>query len=213
MFVNRKDKDQLIIIGVVIAFILISVAFIYGTVMIPVAALATITLLIQCFGVAPAVNQKYYQVNGAEPKATRFVPFLNEVQILSPTLAKATVISVAIAALIALSMYLPVQIRTSIAGIQQGLAWGYNAVVAAILVLVLTDILLGAGLCGVLRNVNLMLQDELEIRMSRVEVVYYFLAFIPCLRICYFITVNQKLKQLVKLKELNQKEEFIEEEE
>lgn len=209
---NRKDKDQMLVIGVTLAFIVITVLFYYGTLLVPAIFLAIGTLIIQCLILVPIANQKYYEVNGASSDWTRWVPFLNEVNMFTRPVAITALTTAICAVVIACSTFLPAKLRAAIVGVRGGIGWGYNAVVFAILVLVVVDIVIGVGCSGVLRHVNLMLQESLGVTMSKVEVAYFFLAFVPCIRMCYFIALNQKLNQLTKLQQMAQGEEFEEEE-
>ena len=209
---NRKDKDQILVIGVTLAFIVIAVLFYYGTLLIPAIFLAAGTLIVQCLILVPIVNQKYYEVNEASSDWTRWVPFLNEVNMFTRPIAITALTTAICAVVIACSTFLPAKLRAAIVGVRGSIGWGYNAVVFAILVLVVVDIVIGVGCSGVLRHVNLMLQESLGVTMSKVEVAYFFLAFIPCIRMCYFIALNQKLNQLIKLQQMANGEECKEEE-
>ena len=155
---NRKDKDQILVIGVTLAFIVIAVLFYYGTLLIPAIFLAAGTLVVQCLILVPIVNQKYYEVNEASSDWTRWVPFLNEVNMFTRPIAITALTTAICAVVIACSTFLPAKLRAAIVGVRGSIGWGYNAVVFAILVLVVVDIVIGVGCSGVLRHVNLMLR-------------------------------------------------------
>ena len=57
---NRKDRDQILVIGVTLAFIVITILFYYGTLLIPAIFLAAGALVAQCLILVPIANQKYY---------------------------------------------------------------------------------------------------------------------------------------------------------
>ena len=91
---NKNDKDKIMILVFLIAFILISVCMIKGTKLIPFRYLLLAILLIQYLYVVPVICKNYYTVKGSTARWDRFIPFWNEVTIFSPKLAILTLIIV-----------------------------------------------------------------------------------------------------------------------
>jgi hypothetical protein len=211
---SRRDKDKILILVVAIVIVILSVAFYYGTMMIPAGIIVGITLFAQCLLVVPVVYKKYYAINEVDAGFSRFIPLWNEIQMLHPPFAVLTIIGVALTIAAALISRIPLTIIGRVLSVKTMIGWGYNWVVIAILLLVVTNFVLGAGLVGVMRSVNRIIMDEFNERFRVTEAAYYFLAFVPLLRICFFITLNQKLDSLIKSGILDRGEqEFVNEEE
>lgn len=209
---SNRDRNKLIILGTALVLILMSIAFVVGTKIIPISIVVGATLIIQCFILAPSCNKGYCRVYSVEPKVSRYIPIWNEIQILSPITAIGTFIALLLSLCVFGVSKVPLSVIYKISGLHSMVNWGYNCVVVAIIILVIADFILGCGLIGVLRNVNAITSELFDGQISKVEIAYYFLAFIPFLRICYFIALNQKLKTLLDSNLLGEEDNEFEEE-
>lgn len=210
---SSKDKNGLIILATTVGLIILCVFFYFSTLAIPAWILAAGSLILQCFVCVPAVSEKYYKVYKSRIGMSRYVPLWNEISLMSSGVAVTVVIEVVVLVLTFIASRIPISVVGSVLGVQAGIQWGYNCVVIMIVLLIALDLTIGFGLSGVLKNVNRMLATELSIRFTVIEGVYYLLAFIPCVRVCFFVAVNDKLKSLlVALQKGSVKQEFVLEE-
>lgn len=211
---SRKDKDKLIVLAVAVMLILLSVAFYYGTLLVPVGIITAITLFFQCFVIVPGVSKKYYEVNDTEASWSRFIPLWNEIQLLNPPVAIATIVALSLALVAFIVSRIPLSIIGRIFGVGTMIGWGYDWIAAAIIFVGVADVILGVGLVGVLRVVNRMIMESLDIRFKATEAVFYLLAFVPLLRVCYFVVLSQKLNTMIDAGFLDREEvEYVNEEE
>lgn len=85
---NKKDKDNMIILGALVGIIFLFFFFNFITRKIYFIVLVGIILGVQTFLIIPAICKYYYILNDQEATYERYIPFYQELTIFPPTLAK-----------------------------------------------------------------------------------------------------------------------------
>lgn len=201
---NKNDKDKIMILVFLVAFILISVCMIKGTKIIPFRYLLLAVLLIQYIYVVPTICKNYYTVKGATAKWDRFIPFWNEVTIFSPKLAILTLISYLLIIIGLLCLFIPTETINNIFGEAFMYNYGDWIIRYLALTLIASDIVTAIGYYKVMRDVSFMHQQLIgKAKVMKLEVLYYVLLFIPMIRLVSLSFILDRLNKLNRLNKYN----------
>lgn len=209
---SSRDKTSLITLVAIICVIAFGIVVHFGMSRIPWQIIIAVVYVIQCFLFMPKLAERYYSMNEAEIGISKYVPVWNELQIFDPVVALVSQVSIAITAVVFGLSKLPLEIVGRFLDIRSTLAWGYNMTVVFIIMLVITNFVIGFGFCRVLKNVNFMTMDCVGESVSKFELVYYVLLMLPVIRVCPIAAVSDKLRVLERCGYgMEEPQEFIEE--
>lgn len=198
---NKKDKEQILIVVFILAFILISIAFIVGTKIIPVKWIVVAVLALQCLYLVPSIVKMYYEANGYQIGFTRFIPFWNQISIFPSKIALSTLITLIGTALAVGCIFIPATIRANLFGEHFALNSGIYAIRLGAVFFIAYNIFVGVGYSHVFRDIKNMLAELSKsfVKTSKVEYVCYFLLFLPIIRGAGLSMFLDKLNKLVNL--------------
>lgn len=204
---NRNDKDKLIILGFFIGFILVAVGLIVGTKRIPVKFIFVIMLAIQYLIAVPRICKDYYEVKGAHAKWDRFIPFWNEITIFNSKIAILTIISYVLLIIGVVGVFVPTEVINNLFGEAFMYNFGDWVLRYIAVIVIANDIITALGYYKVMRDVNVMHQQLIRRAQTvKLEVLYYFLLFIPMIRLislCFLMDRLNKLNRLNKFAAAN----------
>ncbi len=193
---RKIDINQLISGFAIIFFVMVAYFMCMGTRNIPWVVIVTVVLVVQYVFVIPSLCKSYYIINQENAGLWRYIPLWNEIQMFSHNYAVvSSIATVACAALFCLR-FLPSSVIGGIFGDRAGMMWGYSATVIFIIALVVTNFIYAFGLCSVMRNVNTISYEHLNVKTSKVEGIYYFMMMIPLLRLGSLLNLRDKVKIL-----------------
>lgn len=208
---NKKDKDNMIILGALVGIIFLFFFFNFITRKIYFIVLVGIILGVQTFLIIPAICKYYYILNDQEATYERYIPFYQELTIFPPTLAKFLAflwVGTAILFLIitlgsksgALGSVLGLEVIVTIERV-----FGDTLANILALVLIVSNFATGAGFMHVRKDVMRM-DTEFSGRVNKrsvVELFYYIVLYIPvfrCLALCNIWNTLLRLTKLNKYK-------------
>lgn len=193
---SKIDKEHIVIILAIFGLVGISVLFSFVTKEIPWWLLVSVVTVVQIFVIDPLLCRDYYKLNKAKAGWWRFIPLVNELQMFSMGSAIAAAAGTILSAVILAASFLFTDLVGNIFGIQAGMFWANNCIAVFIICVVITNFIYAFGLCGVMRNVNVMAFEMLHMTTSKAEYIYYILMMVPFVRICSLITLWDKVKLL-----------------
>lgn len=94
-------------------------------------------------------------------------------------------------------MLVPGRILESVLGPARAMQWGFNVMAVFIVLVVVTNFIYAFGLCGVLRNANLICYEQLNFEATKLEFIYYLLLLVPIIRICGLLNIRDKVNLLL----------------
>lgn len=194
---NRKDRDQIVIILATVAAICLAVVFVVATDIIPWWLLIGIVAVCQFVFVMPALCRDYYKINDSSAGFWRFIPLFNEIQMFSSGYAILAAVSTVFCIVVLLSSFVFTDLVGAIFGLKAGMFWSANCIVFFIICAVITNFIYAFGLCGVMRKVDMMSFDLLHIPSTKSDYIYYFLMMIPFIRLCSLFTLWDRVKILM----------------
>lgn len=193
----KKDKEAFIIVLGICGIALFSILSCLYSDKIPWQLILAGVLIMQFVFILPSLCKKYYEVNQVPASTWRFIPLWNEIQMFEPKFAIVATAETLISFVILLSAFIPVNVIETVLGSKMALTWGYNVLVIFVVAVFITNFTYSFGLCGVLRNLNLMAFEKLNSRTGMFENVYYILLLIPFVRICPLIIMRSKAGMLL----------------
>lgn len=194
---TKKDKEAFVIVFGLCGMVVFSILSCLYSSKIPWQLILFGVLIVQFVFVLPSLCKSYYKINQAEVGNWRFIPLWNEIQMFDSKFAIIAIIATVISFVILLSVFIPINIIEMILGSKMALTWGYNVLVIFIVAIFITNFIYSFGLCGVLRNLNLMAFEKLNSRTGIFENVYYLLLLIPFIRVCSLIIMRSKANMLL----------------
>ena len=198
---NKEDKEKLLIVLFVFAFIVIALTFIFGTKVVPTKWIVAIILLCQFVYLTPKVAKLYYQAKGLSLGVQSYVPFWNQICIFPPKRAVVTLVSGILFLLAVGVIFVPADVRTNLFGEHFALNSGVYAIRIAAVFFVLYNVIVGASYCYVFRDIKGMLVEVSKSysKSSKVEYLCMPLLFLPVIRCAALTMVLDKLNKLVVL--------------
>lgn len=204
---NKKDKDNMLILGTLVGCILLFFFFNFITKKIYFIVLVGIILAVQTFIIIPAICKYYYELNGLKPGYDRFIPLYQELTIFPEALAKSLAVMWTGTAI--LFLIITLGSKSGVLGTVFGLqiiinienAFGDTLANILALVLIISNFATGAGFMHVRKDVMRMDVDfsGRVNRRSIVEVLYYVALYIPVFRCVTLCNIWNTLLRLAKL--------------
>lgn len=204
---NKKDKDNMLILGTLVGCILLFFFFNFITKKIYFIVLVGIILAVQTFIIIPVICKYYYELNGLKPGYDRFIPLYQELTIFPEALAKFLAVMWAGTAI--LFLIITLGSKSGVLGTVFGLqiiinienAFGDTLANILALVLIISNFATGAGFMHVRKDVMRMDVDfsGRVNRRSIVEVLYYVALYIPVFRCVTLCNIWNTLLRLAKL--------------
>ena len=197
---NSRDRDQLLILLFIILFVAITIAFIFGTKLIPVPVLVGAIIVLKFLIIQPLIVKMYYSVHGQQAPFTRFIPLYNEIMVLQATPALALLISY-ISLIIAVPLlYLPVETIANILGEYIALNFGTYLIRVIAILLVINMFVYGFVMCSFMQDVQAVYRKFLHNETVNVFKIYSkFLLFVPLVRVVPLLQIYNSLFTLTKL--------------
>lgn len=220
---NKKDKDNMIILGFLVSFIVLFFFFNFITKKIYFIVLAGGLIALQTFLIIPNICKLYYEVNDLEHNFTRFIPFYQELTIFPETIAK--VLAVTWMITVILFSIITLGTKSGFLGSVLSLEFiikieeAFGDVLANILaiVIILSNILTGIGFTRVRKDVVRMDTEFSGVyqRNSVAEFVQYLILYLPvfrCISLANIWNTLLKLTRINKYRHFNEDTELLEEE-
>lgn len=195
--INKKDSNNLLILGVLCVLVLLIIMFTYVTRLIPfryaVYAIAAVEVLL----LMPAICRKYYAVKTGESPWYCYVPGLNILQLcLNKAYIAMFVISVLLTGIFACCVFLPYDFKAEIFGDTLAYNLAYRSVGYLVFTVILFSIVLGLIYVSIQRDVLGMICYVSNTSTPVSEYMLMVLAFIPLLRCMFLASLNQHLTKL-----------------
>lgn len=204
---NRKDRDNMLILGTLLSFIILFLFFNFITKKMYFIVIAGIIMCIQTFVIIPFICKYYYEVNKFEIGLSRFIPFYQELTIFPKPLANILACMWIGAAI--LFMIITLGSKSGLIGTIFGLEiivnieQSFGDILANLLaiIIIVSNFMIGAGFTQVRKDVN---RIDIEFsgyvkKRSAVELLYYVLLYIPIMRVVPLCNIWNTLLKLVKL--------------
>ena len=194
---NKSDKDELLILLVIVLYITMTVFFIRGTKKIPWYLIIVSLVAIEYLIAQPRLCKLYYQANNQQIGFTRFIPFWNEVAIFEQVDAILALVSYLILALVLILFFLPADTVVSLLGEHIALNYVTYVIRAIFICLVINTIIVGIGFLHVTRNIKIMhktlTHGYSNFSTGIITVVFGFLPIIRTLAVMNLMNALTKL--------------------
>lgn len=214
---NKKDKDKLLIILFVLAYILIVVGMCLGTAFIPWQGIVLFTLCSEYFVIQPRVCNLYYKANGVNAGLDRFIPFWNDVMVFEGIDAILALISYILVMISIGIFFIPIETVGSFLGERIMLNYGVYTIRLCAVMLIINTIIVGIGYLHMTMQVKRM-HTELVGKVSKyffTNPIMYVLMFFPLIRVVTLTCLLNVLNKLVTFNSYgsmkNENKNFIEE--
>lgn len=198
---NKRDKDKLIILLVIVAYIAITVGMIIGTSYLSWKAIIAITAILEYLIIQPRLCRLYYEANNSKANVGRFVPFWNEIMMFRSREAVATLVSYALTALSIIMFFIPIEFVGNLFGDKIMLNFGVIMIRVIAVVIIINCICVGIGFMHVGTKIRRMHAEFTggghQFATGSLATV---LLFIPMVRV---ITLVGYMNLLIKLVVLN----------
>ena len=177
MKLNRRDRDNIIIVSVLLAIIAF-VAFIFHfTRFIPLKYIVAIFIVFM-FVESAIISKKYLEVYSVNGGIGDYIPLWNSINTFPKVVSILFIINTIIWAVLGVLLLLPANVL-SIFGLDMALS--INTTIGAFFIFTfITEFLIyGIGYCCILRDVKWMLYEVTGLTGSYTDIIYYILLLIP----------------------------------
>lgn len=195
MKLNNKDKDNLIIVGVLVGLVALVVLFYNGTRYLPLKWIGIICCILTLVLFA-LVTKKYLELYKLDAGVATYIPLVNCMNIFPRTIALLLCFDVGIAAVAALLTFIPAGVLTTVLDTQTAMNIGDKALSVLYVAIYVLFIILGAGFCAVYHDVRRMLVVATGMKRPKTDFVNYPLMFLPVISILGLSSILSALSTL-----------------
>lgn len=193
---NSKDKNNLIMAGVLVFLIALIAVFFNVSRAIPFIYMIVAIEAFEILYVIPNVCSNFYKLYGMDCGATKFIPYYNVIAIFDKVLA---ILTVVVTIIMAMLWYLAVgpmfwvtAKNLSFFTDVQNAALGW-----AILATIIWSFVIGIGYLQIIKSVNGMKEDFFNGVTSKAEVANYVLVLLPIIRCYALFNLLNNMKLLI----------------
>lgn len=193
---NSKDKNNLIMAGVLVFLIALIAVFFNVSRAIPFIYMIVAIEAFEILYVIPNVCGNFYKLYGMDCGATKFIPYYNVIAIFDKVLAILTVVVTIITAILWYlavgPMFWVTAKNLSFFTDVQNAALGW-----AILATIIWSFVIGIGYLQIIKSVNGMKEDFFNGVTSKAEVANYVLVLLPIIRCYALFNLLNNMKLLI----------------
>lgn len=150
---NSKDKNSILVLGVLLIFIGAFVLFTYCTKLINPWYVLGVSIILQCVYYKPKIIQQFYSVYNAEIGVQRYVPILNEFSIFDKGVVITEIICYVLYVVLIGVNYLPSKLLAGIIG-DSVYTLTPKLIVIAIIVTIVLNVTRGIGFTRMLLDIR-----------------------------------------------------------
>ena len=195
MSFRKEDKNNLIILGVMLAMIAFIVICYTGTRYLPLKWIGIICMAVM-FVLMAMINKKYMEVYRFDAGISTYIPFFNAISIFTPVIALALCAVLVIAIIALVLTFLPASVLMKVMSTQAAMNFGGKSLSVAYVALYFVFFILGAGYCSIYRDVRRMLYNATGMACPKLECVNYGLMFLPVINVLGMSAILTGLNRL-----------------
>lgn len=179
-----------------------------------------VVLAYNVFYLVPLIVKRYLTMHEVESNLKRFVPFLQEYEIFPPVVAKVTLWGMILVSSLLLVGILPIlqinfltPVVESVFGVSSAMNYSFYLILIGIVIYAVLSIVRGVGYIEVKRASDRIYRQNFgKIPASLFEKCMLLFYFVPVLRVLPLVILNERLRKMVDIHELNleEQEEFVE---
>ena len=201
---NSRDKNQIMILVFILAFILLTVFFILGTKDLPIWLIVVIIGIIKFIILQPSIAKMYYSVHEQEAGVSRFIPIYNELMILPPKNAMALLVSYIVLALLIGAIFLPISFTSQIVGEHIAMNLGVHIIRLCAVGLIINLAIYAVGFSKLMKDVEKVYRKFANSDNLRIFKVYHkVLLILPIVRVVTLVEIYNRLYTLTRLNNFN----------
>lgn len=205
---NSKDKNSFLIVGIMLAYFIITLGMITVTKRLNPYVIFGISMLIQCIILKPQIIANYYKMQNTEMDYQRFIPILNEFAIFPMTVIKCEIIFAVLSALTMGATQLPLTIWGAIFSQSTAISMPFKLMLLSIVFLFISSFARGIGYINLSREVKKVIKAHYNERGAVYkDSLFSFFGFVallfPIVRVIGLVDVYSTLNSAVKLRRIS----------
>lgn len=193
---NSKDKNNLIMAGVLVFLIALIAVFFNVSRAVPFVYMIMAIEAFEILYVIPNICGNFYKIYGMDCGATKFIPYYNIIAIFNKVFAILSVIALVVVAVL---WYLAVgpMFWVTIKNFSFFTDVQYSALGWAILATIVWSFIVGIGYLQIIKSVNSMKEEFFNGVTSKAEVANYVLVLFPIIRCYALFNLLHNMKLLI----------------
>ena len=208
MRISKEDKNNLIIIAVLVGIIAYVAVCYTGTRYLPLKRVGLICFLAM-FILMGMITKRYLEVYRIKVGWIGYVPFLNAINTFPPVPALLLCVNLVVTAIALILTFLPADLLIHVMNAHAAMNIGSITLSVAYVSVYCLFFVLGAGYCAIYRDVRSMLYKATGLQCPKTECVNYALLFLSIINI---LGLSAILTALTRLQRFNYHEGDEEEE-
>lgn len=195
MRLSKKDRDKLLILASMIAFVSIVIFVFHTTRRVPLywIGLFYMAVTLICFA---AITKKYLKLYGMNAGAAAYIPVINCINTFPKGIAFAVIVSVGLTIVLGIFAFVPAEILLKFMSERAAMNYDGRVMYVFYLGIFISFALVGAGYCAVYHDVRRMLTAATGLTRPKMECVNYPLLLIPMLSVLGYANILMGLNQL-----------------
>lgn len=195
MKLSNKDRDNLIIVGVLVGIIFMVVFFYKSTRFLPLKWIGVICCIMTLVLYAQ-ITKKYLELYRLDAGVGAYVPIFNCINIFPRSIALLVCVDLAVCAVSALITFIPADVLVHIMNSYTAMNIGDVSLSVLYVAIYVMFIILGSGFCAVYHDVRRMLHAVTGMKRPKSEFINYPLMFLPVISILGLSSILSGLNTL-----------------
>lgn len=195
MKLSNKDRDNLIIVGVLIGIVLLVVFFYNTTRFLPLKWIGVICCVMTCVLFA-LITKKYLELYRLDAGIATYIPLINCINIFPRSIALLLCIDMACCLVSGLITFIPADILMRFMNSHTAMNVGGVSLSVLYVAVYVMFVVLGAGFCSVYHDVRRMLHEATGIKRPKLDFINYPLMFLPVISVLGLSSILSGLSTL-----------------
>lgn len=210
---SSKDKNSIFILIFIISLIISFVFFVKTTRFLPLMVIGTFVLIFQYVCLVPDICKKYYAVYDNEASILRWIPIINEIQLMPSKLAIASIAFLVAAGCSIIISVTPITLTSKFLDLTTAMDLPYKAIVFTFLMICVFQILAGVNYIIIFSDINSKVAKTLGGGYNKQVSLLYILCLIPFVRVESLNFIKNRLDFLMKYSDTEEENCYYEMEE
>lgn len=197
---NSRDKNKLLILFILIAYIAITVSFIVGTSHLQWWMIIVCIVGFQYLIIQPKVCKLYYKANKLDAGFGCYIPIWNELMMFKPKDSVISLCSYVLLAFAAIALFIPASFVANVFGEHFALNFGTYVIRFAVIAILINSIAVGVSFSHVHSRIRRMEAEFADNGATIYSSMFiYILMFLPLIRAVGLTAMLNALTRLVQM--------------
>lgn len=209
---RKADKNNLVVLGVIVGFFLLFIAFYFGTKFVPLRLLVPVCLLFEYLYATPKLATEFGKMLEYDPGVSKWIPIVNQFQMFTGAVKVSAYITLIGAVAMFVGATVPMDVIARLLGEYQAMNLPYKLLFFGVVSFIVNTIIVGIGLVSVINEINYTYLEKFRKRYAP-GYLNIVMMFVPLVRVCGILSLISVIESCNQAEDYDDTEFYEEEDE